>query len=288
MLLGATGLLLLIACVNVANLLLARASARGRELRVREALGASRWRIVRLVLVESLMIGGAGAAVGLVIANVGLRVIRAAEIPGIPRITEVGLNGPVLGFALLITMMAALVAGLMPALESASAGDIAGALREGDRAQTAGRNQNRTRAVLVAAEVALSMVLLIGAGLLMRSFGKLLSVPRGFETEGRVIAAVNIPYNYDDARAKQITRSLIDRVAALPGVRAVGIGEFAADYGMGPGHGIRGARRGSDDGRSAMGELAFRFGGIFRGDGYAVEARARVQGRGFRSGRRGT
>ncbi|HWE00076.1 MAG TPA: ABC transporter permease, partial [Bryobacteraceae bacterium] len=154
-LLGATGLLLLIACVNVANLLLARASARGRELRVREALGASRWRIVRLVLAESLAIGGAGAAVGLVIANAGLRVIGAAEIPGIPRIAEAGLNGPVLGFALLITMMAALVAGLIPALESASSGDIAGALREGDRAQTAGRNQNRTRAVLVAAEVAL-------------------------------------------------------------------------------------------------------------------------------------
>ena len=240
-LLGATGLLLLIACVNVANLLLARASARGRELRVREALGASRWRIVRLVLVESLMIGGAGAAVGLAIANVGLSVIRASEIPGIPRITEAGLNGPVLGFALLITMMAALVAGLMPAFESASAGDIAGALREGDRAQTAGRNQNRTRAVLVAAEVALSMVLLIGAGLLMRSFGKLLSVPRGFETEGRVIAAVNIPYNYDDARAKQITRSLIERVAALPGVRAVGTVNSRPITGWDPGMGF-GAR----------------------------------------------
>ena len=240
-LLGATGLLLLIACVNVANLLLARASARGRELRVREALGASRWRIVRLVLMESLLIGGAGAAVGLVIANLGLRVIRAAEIPGIPRITEAGLNGPVLGFALLITMMAALVAGLMPALESAPSGDIAGALREGDRAQTEGRNQSRTRAVLVAAEVALSMVLLIGAGLLMRSFGKLLSVPRGFETEGRVIAAVNIPYNYDDARAKPITHSLIDRVAALPGVRAVGTVNSRPITGWDPGMGI-GAR----------------------------------------------
>jgi putative ABC transport system permease protein len=240
-LLGATGLLLLIACVNVANLLLARASARGRELRVREALGASRWRIVRLVLVESLMIGGAGAAVGLVIANVGLRLIRTSEIPGIPRITEVGLNGPVLGFALLITMLAALMAGLMPALESASAGDIASALREGDRAQTAGRNQNRTRAVLVAAEVALSMVLLIAAGLLMRSFGKLLSVPRGFDTEGRVIAAVNIPYNYDDARARQITRSLIERVAALPGVRAVGTVNSRPITGWDPGMGF-GAR----------------------------------------------
>jgi len=240
-LLGATGLLLLIACVNVANLLLARASTRGRELRVREALGASRWRIVRLVLMESLLIGGGGAAVGLVIANLGLRVIRAAEIPGIPRITEAGLNGPVLGFALLITMMAALVAGLMPALESAPSGDIAGALREGDRAQTAGQSQNRTRAVLVAAEVALSMVLLIGAGLLMRSFGKLLSVPRGFETEGRVIAAFNIPYNYDDARAKPITHSLIDRVAALPGVRAVGTVNSRPITGWDPGMGI-GAR----------------------------------------------
>jgi putative ABC transport system permease protein len=240
-LLGATGLLLLIACMNVANLLLVRASARGRELRVRRALGAGRWRIVRLVLAESVMIGGAGAAVGLLIANVGLRVIRAAEIPGIPRITEVGLNGPVLGFALLITMIAALVAGLMPALESASSGDIAGALREGDRTQTAGRNQNRTRAVLVAAEVALSMVLLVGAGLLMRSFGKLLSVPRGFETEGRVIAAVNIPYNYDDARAKQVTQALIDRVTVLPGVRAVGTVNSRPIAGWDPGMGI-GAR----------------------------------------------
>ncbi len=240
-LLGATGLLLLIACVNVANLLLARASTRGRELRVRQALGAGRWRIVRLVLAESVMIGGAGAAVGLLIANVGLRVIRAAEIPGIPRVTEVGLNGPVLGFALLITMMAALAAGLMPALESGAPEDIAGALREGDRSQTAPRNQNRTRAVLVAAEVALSMVLLVGAGLLIRSFGKLLSVPRGFETEGRVIAAVNIPYNYDDARAKQVTQSLIDRVAALPGVRGAGTVNSRPITGWDPGMGI-GAR----------------------------------------------
>jgi predicted permease len=277
-LLGATGLLLLIACVNVANLLLARASARGRELRVREALGASRWRIVRLALTESLMIGGAGALVGLLIANLGLRVIRAAEIPGVPRITEVGLNGPVLGFALLITMMAALVAGLMPALESASSGDIAGALREGDRAQTAGRNQNRTRGVLVTVEVALSMVLLVGAGLLMRSFGKLLNVPRGFETEGRVIAAVNIPYNYDDARARQITQSLIDRVKALPGVRAAGTVNSRPIAGWDPGMGF-----GARDAAVATGDVpwaSWRFisGGYFRAMGMRLK-----RGREFRA-----
>ncbi|HXF26287.1 MAG TPA: ABC transporter permease, partial [Bryobacteraceae bacterium] len=218
-LLGAVSLLLLIACVNIANLLLAKGSARSRELRVREALGASRLRIIRLLLTESVILGFLGAALGLLIAYWGLDAIRAADLSGIPRISEIRINGWVLGFALVATFLSGILSGLMPAAQSSS-GNIAAALREGGRTQTASRAQNRIRAVLVTAEVALSIVLLIGAGLLIRSFGKLLDVNRGFDTANRTIAAVNIPFNYDDTRAESITRTLLERVRALPGVEA--------------------------------------------------------------------
>jgi putative ABC transport system permease protein len=234
---GAISLLLLIACVNIANLLLAKASVRSRELRVREALGASRYRIVRLVLTESLLLGCLGAALGLLIARWGLEAIRAAELNGIPRVAAVSINGWVLGFAAFATILSGIISGLAPAIQSSS-GNIAAVLREGDRSQTAGRAQNRVRALLVAAEVALSMVLLVGASLLIRSFGKLLDVDRGFDTANRVIAAVNIPFNYDDARARSITRALLDRTRALPGVQAVGTTNSRPIRGWDPGMGF--------------------------------------------------
>ncbi|MGH9584610.1 MAG: FtsX-like permease family protein, partial [Bryobacteraceae bacterium] len=236
-LLGAVTLLLLIACVNIANLLLAKASARSRELRIREALGASRYRIIRLVLTESFILGFLGAALGLLITYWGLAAIRAAGLSGIPRASDLHINGWVLGFALGITLLSGTVSGLMPAVQFSS-GNIAAALRESNRTQTAGRAQNRLRAALVTAEVALSMVLLIGASLLIRSFDKLLTVNRGFETANRVIATVNIPLNDNDARAASITRTLLERVRALPGVQAAGTVNSRPIVGWDPGMGF--------------------------------------------------
>lgn len=236
-LLGAVNLLLLIACVNIANLLLAKASGRSRELRVRQALGASRWRIVRLVLTESLILGLLGAALGLLIANWGLHLIRVAEVVGVPRLSEISINGWVLGFALLATLLSGTLSGLTPAIQSSS-GDIAGALREGDRSQTASRSLNRLRAILVTAEVALSVMLLIAAGLLIRSFGKLLTVDRGFQTANRLIADIDIPSNYDDARAASVAQHLLDRIRALPGVDAAGTTNSKPIMGWDPGMGF--------------------------------------------------
>lgn len=236
-LLGAVSLLLLIACVNIANLLLAKASARSRELRLRQALGASRYQIIRLVLTESLLLGFLGAALGLLITYWGLAAIRFAGLSGIPNAANIHVNGWVLGFALAVTVLSGTISGLMPAIQFSS-GNIAAALRESDRTQTASRAQNRARTVLVAVEVALSMMLLIGASLLMRSFGKLLSVDRGFATANRVIATVNIPLNYDDARAANITRTLLQRVRALPGVHAAGTVNSRPIMGWDPGMGF--------------------------------------------------
>lgn len=276
-LLCAVAFLLLIACVNIANLLLAKASARSRELRVREALGASRGRIIRLVLTESLVLGGLGASLGLLIAYWGLDIIRAANFSGIPHLLDIRINGWVLVFTLLATLLSGVISGLMPALQSSS-GNIATVLREADRTQTAGRKQTRIRSVLVTAEVALSMMLLIGAGLLIRSFDKLLKVDRGFQSTSRVIAAINIPFDYEDSRAASVTRRLLGRVRALPGVQAAGTTNSRPIVGWDPGMGF-GA---SDSVRSANGQVpwaSWRYisTGYFRGMGIPL-----LRGRSFR------
>src|SRR5437867_4191760 len=172
---AAVGFLLLIACVNLANLLLARGTGRTREIAVRCALGAGRIRIVRLVLTESLVLGVIGASLGLVLASSMVDLFKALDPGGIPRLAEIGINGSVLAFTLLVTLLTALLSGLVPALQAPSA-HMTSILREGERGQIGGRTQKRLRAALVTVEVALSLILLVGAGLLMRSFGKLLQV----------------------------------------------------------------------------------------------------------------
>lgn len=273
-LLGAVGLLLLIACVNIANLLLAKASARSGELRIREALGASRYRIIRLVIAESLVLGFFGAILGLFITYCGLDVIRAAGLSGVPRASDLHINAWVLGFALGITILSGVASGLMPALQFSS-GNIAAALRESNRTQSPGRAQNRVRAALVAAEVALSMVLLIGASLLIRSFGRLLTVDRGFAAENRVIASVNVPLNYDDARAAAITRTLLQRVRALPGVQAAGTVNSRPITGWDPGMGF-GAQDQMTAGTVPWASWRFISTGYFRAMGIPL-----LKGRGF-------
>jgi putative ABC transport system permease protein len=220
-LLAAVIFLLLIGCINVANLLLARGMSRKREIAVRTALGAGRARLARFVMMESILLSGFGSALGLAIAYAGLRGIQAFEI-GIPRLAQTGLNSWVLGFAVLAGVLTGVLSGLAPALEVPVSG-IANALREGDRSQTGSRGQGRLRAVLVAGEVALSFVLLVGSGLLIRSFTQLMNVNRGFQTENRLVFSLSMPPSYGrEGTGKQFLDRLLERLGSIPEVWAAG------------------------------------------------------------------
>jgi putative ABC transport system permease protein len=219
-LMGSVGFLLLIACVNLANLFLARATGRSRERVLRAALGASRARLVSQTLAESLLVSGLGAAMGLVMAFGMVRGLKAWNPGGIPRLAEVGISGWVLGFTALVTVVTALLSGIVPAILGSHV-DLASALREGDRSVGGGRAMGKLRGGLVALEVAASIALLIGAGLLLRSFQTVLGEDRGFKTENRVIAEVALPRTYDSARTAVFIRTLTERLGARPGIRSV-------------------------------------------------------------------
>ncbi|MFC1628409.1 ABC transporter permease [Gemmatimonadota bacterium] len=214
---AAVGCLLLIACVNIANLLMARATARHREMALRAALGAGRSRIIRQVITESLLIGFIGSGLGLLLAGGVIRLIQILEPQGIPRIADIGLNGTVLGFTILVGLLAGVFSGLFPALQIPYASSAV-ALRAGDRASAGSRGAKRLRNVLVAAEIALSLILLIGAGLLVRSFGQLLGVDRGFATENRLVFSVTIPDDWDGDRHSQLRNDFLDRIQSMPQV----------------------------------------------------------------------
>jgi putative ABC transport system permease protein len=220
-LIGAVALVLLVACVNVANLLLARSAARGRELGLRTALGARRGRLVRQMLIESLVLAAAGGVAGLAIAALchrGLLALVGDRIP-IPRLDQVALDLPVVAFTLITAVATGVLFGLVPAFVSTS--HAADALREGGR-HGGGRRLRRALSTLVVAEVALSLVLLAGAGLLMRSLVKLQSSDLGFRTDGVLTAGVQLPSTrYDLPRAGSVFRESLSRIAALPGVEHV-------------------------------------------------------------------
>jgi putative ABC transport system permease protein len=220
-LIGAVALVLLVACVNVANLLLARSAARGRELGLRTALGARRGRLVRQMLLESLVLAAAGGVTGLAIAALchrGLLALVGDRIP-IPRLDQVALDLPVVAFTLITAVATGVLFGLVPAL--VSTGHAADALREGGR-HGGGRRLRRALSTLIVAEVALSLVLLAGAGLLMRSLVKLQSSDLGFRTDGVLTAGVQLPSTrYDLPRAGSVFRESLSRIAALPGVEHV-------------------------------------------------------------------
>src|SRR5215510_12366797 len=222
-LLGAVGCVLLIACANVANLLLARASARGREIAVRSALGASRGRVVRQLLTESLALAALGGLGGMLLAKWGVKMLVALSADYLPRADEVRINATVFGFTLAVALLTGLLFGLAPALQSARL-DLTEALKEGGRGAGSGARRHRTLNLLVVGEVAMAMILLIGAGLLINSFVRLQQVSPGFDAKNLLTARIDIPNPYAQPEKKQqFFEQLQQRLAALPGVEAVGM-----------------------------------------------------------------
>ncbi|HXI90675.1 MAG TPA: ABC transporter permease, partial [Blastocatellia bacterium] len=220
-LLGAVALVLLIACANVANLLLARSTARQKEIAIRTALGASRSRVVRQLLTESVLLAVVGGGAGLLLAAWGTRSLLALAPEDLPRVKDVALDGRVLGFTLLVTLITGIVFGLVPALQ-ASRPNLNETLKEGGRGTTGGHH--RIRSSLVITEVALALVLLVGAGLLIRSFIRLEQVNPGSNTKNAMSANVALPgrkYPNSDQYLSFFTQ-LMEKIAALPGVVAVG------------------------------------------------------------------
>jgi predicted permease len=224
-LLGAVGLVLLIACVNAANLLLARSSARQKEIAVRAALGAGRGRLVRQMLAESLLIAFFGGAFGTLLAIVGVRVLVSLLPPRFPRTDAIHVNSFVFAFTAIVAVATGLFFGLVPALQ-ASRTDPQQGLHEGGRGSSGSGRQARLRAVLVVGEVALACLLLVGAGVVLRSFVNLLRLDPGFQPEHVLTAEIALPranYKTTDNVASFYHR-LLTNLNALPGVHAVGAG----------------------------------------------------------------
>ena len=219
--LAAVGLVLLIACANVAAMFLARTEARRRETAVRVALGAGAGRIIRQSLTESLLIAAMGGGVGLLIASWSVGLLPALALEGLPRFDTVALDPRVAGFALAMTCVTGLTFGLVPAWHATRAG-VVGSLRDGGRGMTEGPNRHRTRSVLVVAQLGLAVVLLIGASLLISSLGHRLEVDPGFRSELAVRARITFPPFTQSEERLPVYDAIIARLEALPGVVAAG------------------------------------------------------------------
>jgi len=234
---AAVGLVLLIVCANLANLLLARGTARRQEIALRAVLGAGRWRLVRQLLSESLLLALAGGVAGLGLARLLLALLPALAGERVPLLDRVGLDPAVLVFTLALALVTGILFGLLPAIRC-SRSDLATALKEGDARGLVPRAHGRVRAALVVAEVALSVVVLVAAGLLLRSLADLVRVDPGFGARGVLSLTVAPPWGFDytgvepeefvrrmmadRARAAVFYRELLERVAALPGVASAG------------------------------------------------------------------
>jgi putative ABC transport system permease protein len=223
-LLAAVALVLLIACANVANLLLARAGARQKEIGVRTALGAGRWRLVRQLLTESVILALAGGVLGVVLAHWGVAGLAAFGAERVAQVRQARLNAPVLAFTTALSLLTGLLFGIAPAL-AVSRSAVHGVLKEGGRTAMETRGRNRLRGLLVVSEVALALLLMVGASLLMRSFLKLQRVNPGFRPEGILTASVDLPaakYGNPEQSAA-FYRLLEERLQSMPGVAAAGL-----------------------------------------------------------------
>jgi len=222
-LLGAVGLVLLICCANVANLLLARAAQRQKEIAVRSALGATRTRLVRQLLIESLLLALFGGALGCVFARWGIDLLLVLKPANLPQLDQVRIDWAVLAFTGCISLATGLAFGLVPALQATNP-DLNDMLKEGDRGGTGGPARHRVRDLLIVSEVALSLVLLVGAGLLIRSFVRLLAVDPGFRPEHILAVSIPLPASRYPAPAQEAAffQRLLERVRELPGVRSAG------------------------------------------------------------------
>jgi len=220
-LLGAVGFVLLIACANVANLLLARAAAREKEVAVRAALGARRGRLIRQLLTESVVLAAIGTAFGLALAYLGVKLFALLGPRDIPRIEEIALDARVVGFSVLMAVVTGIAFGLAPALQISNP-SLHDSLKEGARGSTGGRQ--RLRAGLVVSEVAIALVLLIGAGLMIKSFQRLLQINMGFRTERTLTMRLTLPSTKykDNPQVVSFYRQLLDKIKVLPGVESAG------------------------------------------------------------------
>lgn len=218
-LLGAVGLLLLIACANVANLLLARATTREKEVAVRVALGAGRWRILRQLITESVLLSLLGAALGLGVAVYGLSIMKTALPPDTPRLADVALDGHVLLFTAFLAILTGIIFGLVPAL-GASRVDMTEALKSGGQ-RSATRGNHRASGLLVVGEVAISMILVVAAGLLVKSLWILSGTNPGFDSERVVTARITPNESFCDVAGRCLAfyNELVERTRALPGVQ---------------------------------------------------------------------
>lgn len=226
-LLGAVAFVLLIACANVANRLLAGAAGRQNEVAVRTALGASRGRLIRQLLTDSVLLASIGGGLGLLLAVWGVSSLLALNVSDLPRSQAISIDGQVLAFTLGVTLFTGLIFGLAPALQPSRL-NLTEALKAGGRGNPAGQGQSRTRSLLVIVEVALSLVLLVGAGLMFRSFWRLQHVNVGFKpdnllTFGLSLPSARYPFGENGEPVTAFYQQVVDRVKTLPGVEAAGV-----------------------------------------------------------------
>ena len=291
-LLGAVAFVLLIACANVANLLLARAAARQREMAVRAALGAGRLRVARQLLTESVLLSLAGGGLGLLVAFWGVRALGQWSGASLPAMHGIGIDAWVLAFTLGVSVITGLAFGLAPAVQAWRT-DVNAALKEEGRGETGG-HRNRLRHLLVVSEVALALVLLIGAGLLIKSFSRLHDVNPGFRTDGVLTFQVTLTEGKSSPQKVNFIEQIVERLKALPGVQAAAatdslpLTQFYANY--------AGGNRGPatdrlEQGEAGRGEAGFEADGhprLLQRDGYSGEERTGVHfaGRAPRGGSR--